>query len=127
MKKLADYKGEEAIELWADLLDSFVEIVGDKKIADMIRAKKPPLILAKEIIKTYAKQVEQILLRIDPEPLNGLNIVVRFTELLTEIGSDPTMQSFFGLSAEAKKEEKSSGSATENIEENETTDISSDM
>lgn len=118
MKKLSDYKDEEAIELWADLLDPFIEIVGDKEIAGMLRAKMPPIATAKAIIKKYTKQASEILLRIDPTPLNGLNIVVRLVEILTEIGSDPTMQDFFGLSAEEKKAETPFGSAMESTEDN---------
>lgn len=125
MKKLSDYKNEDAIELWADLLDPFVEIVGDTKIKEMIRAKKPPLITAKEIVKTYKKQASEILLRIDPTPLDGLNIIVRLVSILNEIGSDPTMQSFFGLSAGGKEDETSFGPATENTEV--TQNISSNM
>lgn len=119
MKKLSDYKGEEAIELWANLLDPFVEIVGDKKIATMLRAKMPPLETAKVIIKTYKKQAMQIVLTIDPTPIDGLNLIIRLMEVLKEIGEDPTIQSFFGSSAEAKKEETSTGSAMENTEEGE--------
>lgn len=127
MKKLSDYKNEEAIELWADLFDPIVDVVGDEKIAEMLHSKKPPVIIAKEILKTYKEQVQQILLRIDPTPLDGLNIVLRLVELINEIGNDPTIQSFFDLSADTKKDEASFGSAMENIEENETQDISSDM
>lgn len=127
MKKLSDYKGEEAIDLWADLLDPFIEIVGDKKVAGMLRSKKPPVIVAREIIKSYKPQVEQILLRIDDTPLNGLNILIRLVSVLSEIGHDPTIQSFFVSVPEEKKEETSSGNVTENIEENETSDSSSDM
>lgn len=129
MKRLSDYKGEEAIDLWADLLDPIIEIVGDKKIADMIRAKMPPVLTAKEIIKTYKKQAAQILLTIDDTPLNGLNILIRLVSLLNEIGEDKTIQSFLEQSADMnqKKQEISSMSATENIEESETLSISSDM
>lgn len=129
MKRLSDYEGEEAIDLWVDLLDPMIQIVGDKKIAGMLRAKKPIILTAKEIIKEYKAEAEQILLRIDPTPLNGLNLLIRMVELLTEIGKDETIQSFFGSSADAKKlkSETSSSSAMENIEDTETSNTSSDM
>ena len=31
MKRLSDYQGEEAIELWADLLDPISDILTDKE------------------------------------------------------------------------------------------------
>lgn len=126
MKRLSDYEGEEAIELWCDLADPMIEIFGDKKIANMMRAKKPKIIIAREIIKEYKKEVSEILLRIDDTPINGLNILVRFVELLNEIGNDPTIKSFFGSLAE-NKEEITSGSAMVNTEGKENLNISSDM
>ena len=119
MKKLSDYQGEEAIELWADLLDPFIEIVGDQKISEMLRAKKPPIATAREILKTYKKQATQILLRIDPTPLNGLNILIRLVTLLSEIGNDETIKSFFTSVPKGNKDEKPFGGVTETIEEGE--------
>ena len=127
MKRLSDYEGEEAIELWCDLADPMIEIVGDKKIAGMLRARKPKVFIAKEIIKEYRKEAAQILLRIDDTPINGLNLLIRLAELLNEIGKDPTIQSFFGSSAEEKKEATVSGSAMENIEAEENSNSFSNM
>ncbi len=124
MNKLSDYKGEEAIELLADRFDPFSAIVSDKAIADMIRAKRAPVFIAKEITKKHKAEAKEIILRIDPTPINGLNLMIRLISILTEIGNDPTMQSFFGLSAETPKETVS-GSAMENTEEIQGT--SSDM
>lgn len=113
MKKLSDYKGEEAIELWADLLDDFVEIVGDVKVQNEFKKKSPPLDKARFIIRTYAKTVERILLRIDPTPVNGLNILTRLTELIIEICNDESLLSFFGFASQ-KKDATISGLPTEN-------------
>lgn len=127
MKKLSDYKGEDAIELWANLLDPFVEIVGDPKVANMLRAKKPPLLIAKEMVKEYKKQVSEILLAIDPTPINGLNIVFRLASVVSEIMKDEDIQSFFVSVPEEKKEKTSSGLVMENTEASVNSDTSSDM
>lgn len=118
MKKLSDYQGEEAIELWADLLDPFIEIVGDQKISGMLKAGKPPIATAREILKTYKAQASQILLRIDPTPLNGLNILIRLVTILSEIGKDETINSFFTSAPKDSKDENASGGVTETIVEN---------
>jgi hypothetical protein len=118
MKKLSDYKGEDAIELWANLLDPFVEIAGDKKIATMLRAQAPPLVTAKEIIKSYKKEACQILLTIDDTPLNGLNILVRLAGIINEIINDEELKPFFASAAD-QEGEKPSGSVTANTEESE--------
>ena len=124
MKKLSDYEGEEALDLWADLLDPFIQIVGDEKIASMLRAKKPPIVTAREICKTYKAEAIQILTRIDPTPVNGLNVLIRLASIIKEVGNDPTVKSFFASAPEERKDETSSGSVTESIEEEETQDIS---
>lgn len=102
MKKLSDYKGEEAIELWADLLDPVIEIVGDPEINNMLKARKPMLVTAKEVVKRYKKQTVQMLERIDPTPVNGFNLLVRLVSVMKEVGDDPTFQSFFESVAETE-------------------------
>ncbi len=116
MKKLSDYKGEDAIELWSDLLDSLTEIMTDKNIMDSVRAKKPRLIIAKEMLKSHKKEVEQILLRIDPAPLTGLNIITRLVSILAELGEDEELKSFFEFAEQEKTESESSGFVMVNTE-----------
>lgn len=116
MKRLSDYKGEEAIELWADLLDPLTEILTDEELQKETRAGKPKIVLAKIILKNHAKEAEQLLLRVDPTPIDALNIVLRLVGLINEIGQHEDIKSFFGYAAQAKMEEESSGSVTENTE-----------
>lgn len=127
MKKLSDYKGEEAILLWGDLLELFTKILGNETVAASFRAKKPKILLAKDILTATPKEAEALLLRIDDTALDGLNMITRLVSILNEIGEDPEMQAFFGLSAEAKKPETFSGSATVNTEASENPDTSSNM
>lgn len=127
MKRLSDYEGEEAILLWGDLLDLFTDMLANKEVADSFRQRKPALLTAKLILKECPKQASEILLRIDNTPLNGVNILTRLVGVISEMVQDPELQAFFGLSAEAKKEETHTGSATEITEEEEKSDTSSDM
>lgn len=128
MKKLSDYVGEEALLLWADLLDSFTEILADKEIADSIRAKKPALVIAKLIVQKKPKEALGILTRIDDtEPVNGLTLITRLASVIMEIVSEPTITSFFGLPPVGKSEEIPSGSVTESTEAGESQDISLNM
>ena len=119
MKKLSDYKGEEAIDLWADLLDPIVDIVGDPEINKMLKARKPMLVTAKEVIKRYKKEAIQILERIDPTPVNGFNLLIRLVSVMKEVGDDPTFQSFFESAAETDVKTPS-GFAMANTEGEET-------
>ena len=119
MKKLSDYKGDEAIELWADLLEPITMILGDKDLSKVLTSNKPPLLKAKAILTKYSVETEKILLRIDPEPLDGLNIIVRLTSIIVEIGQRDDVRAFFGFAGQAQTEDESGGSVTENTEDEE--------
>lgn len=115
MRKLSDYQGDEAIELWADLIEPIAKIIADESVAKIYKTK-PRIEVAREILKKHKEEATQILLRIDPSPLNGLNIVVRLLELLLEIENAEELKGFFGSAGQAKTGSGSGGSATENIE-----------
>ena len=114
MKKLSDYKGDEAIELWADLLEPLSAIIIDDKVKEAIQSKKSRLETAKVILSTHKKEAVEILQRIDPEPIDGLNVVVRLIALLADIGQHEEISSFFGYAEQAKSEDNASGFATAN-------------
>lgn len=117
MKRLGDYKDEDAIDLWMDLLDSMDAILKDEEVKKLYREKnRNPIQLAKEIIKRHKKETSEILLRIDPTPLDGLNIVVRLIDVIMEIEQSDDLKAFFP-SAGAVIEGASSGNATENTED----------
>ena len=115
MKKLSDYKGDAAIELWADLLDPLTEIFTDQKLAKVFKFGSK-MEIAKAILKKHSKAAEKILLRIDDTPVDGLNIIVRLVEVISEVGKSDELKSFFGYAEQAKTEDKSSGSVTESTE-----------
>ena len=117
MKKLSDYKDDEAIELWADLLDPLTAILTDEEIRKVISYGKSRMDIAKAILKKHKSEALEIMLRVDPEPVNGLNIVMRLIALLADIGSNDEIKSFFGYAEAANTENKFSGSATVSIED----------
>lgn len=116
MKRLSDYKGDEAIELWADLLDPISEILTDKEVALATKQGQAPIKIAKLILKSHKIEAADILLRIDPEPLDGFNIIMRLVNLLAEIGENSEIKSFFGYAAQERMENESGGSVMENTE-----------
>lgn len=116
MKKLSDYQGDEAIELWADLLGPLTAILSDDKVQKIVKSGKPKMLIAKEILKSHKKEATEILLRIDPEPLDGLNIILRLVALLADIGDNEEIKSFFGYAEQGQTENESFGSVTESTE-----------
>ena len=118
MKKLSDYKGEDAIDLWADLLEPISAITSDRDIAIIAKSNKSKIVLAKEILKRHKKEATEILLAIDDTPINAINIVLRLISLITEISEYDEIMDFFALQGQ-KTEGGSSGSVTENTEASE--------
>lgn len=117
MKRLSEYKGEEAIELWADLLEPLTAILGDKEIAKIIQSGKPKTLWAKEILRLHKSDAEQILLRIDPTPLDGLNILTRLLAIVVDIGENEDIKPFFVSAVQAEQtSDVFSGNATESTE-----------
>lgn len=118
MKKLSDYQGAEAIELWAELLEPCTEILTSAEVKEAFQKKKPIVEVAKTILKTKPKETEKLLLCIDPSPVNGINILMRLVALITDLLSDENASSFFGFAAQAKEVKEYSGSPMENTTEN---------
>ncbi len=117
MRRLSDFKGDEAMELWADLLEPLTGILGDPEVAKVVKSGKPMMLIASEILKSHKAEAVQIMQRIDDTPIDGLNIILRLVNLIKEIGENDTIKSFFGYAEQAKTETESSGSVMESIED----------
>lgn len=116
MRKLSDYKGNDAIDLWADLLIPITSIMSDDKIANVVRSGMPKMTIAQTILKNHKEDAIEILTRISGEPVDGLNVIVQLISVLTEIGQNEAIKPFFGFAEQVSKDKKSSGSVTESTE-----------
>lgn len=116
MKKLSDYKGEEAISMWADLLEPMAAIINDESVAKSVKSGENRIIIAKNILESHKKEATEILLRIDDTELNGLNILVRLANILQELGESEELRNFFGFAGQMMISDEYFGSATENTE-----------
>lgn len=117
MKKLSDYKGADAIEIWADIFDTVTDILSDEDVSKYTSGKDADIKKAcKVIMKKHPEEVFFVLNRIDDEPINGANAFNKTTAFLIELLSGRE-QAFFRSSEQESKAGKSSGSATENTED----------
>jgi hypothetical protein len=94
MKSLKDYKGEEAIELWADLAEPIAKIMADEEVKNSYGEGKPIITMVKTILKRHKEEAEEILLRIDDTPINALNLVTRTLSVALEVINDESVASF---------------------------------
>lgn len=117
MKRLSDFEGEKAVDLWADLFELASEVVTDKRVRKKLSGSK--LLIAPVVLKHHKKEVTRILKMLeepDDEPLNGLNIVERLLYVVEEVYESKILSDFFGWQSQIEQEEPS-GSATENTED----------
>ena len=116
MKKLSDYKGEEAIDLWADLLEPICTILQDDEIAKVYRSGAPLVSAVKLALKNHKKETTEILLRIDPTPIDGINVIERALAVVVDIEKSNNFKSFFGSAGQGETADVSSGNVTANTE-----------
>lgn len=118
--KLSEYKGEQALDMLADLIEPAAAIMADPEIARIGKSGQPRIKIIKPAIKNHKPEVIEILAILDgADPKDYAEKVNLFTlpAKLLEILNDPDLMSLFTL--QGQKTETSSGSATESTEANE--------
>lgn len=112
--KLEDIKGEEALDVAADLLGPISQIVKKEEIKKADRSDKVAFI--QKILKTCKKEIVEIFAILDRVPVEkykeefNLSILPRKT---IELFNDPFILELFGLQGQTQT---SSGSAMESTE-----------
>lgn len=114
MRKLSEYKNEEALDVLADIIDPVIEILADKGIAKLQRMKVPKLKLAQYIIKNHKESTLRILARLNDVPYeeyecNIFTLPMQILELL----NDEELIRFFNSQGQT---DETSGSAMETTE-----------
>lgn len=113
MKKLSEYRDEDALELLADLIEPAETIFSDK---DVQSANSESMWKAVKVaIKKHKKEVMEIMAILDGIPVEELHInVLSLPIKVMEVISDKDLVNFFVLQSQ-NMESTSSGSVTENI------------
>lgn len=117
--KLSDFKGENALDLLADIIEPAAEILGDKEIAELYNGGWKKAAIVKIAIKKHKKEVIEILAAMDGVPVEEYSCNVLTLPLkLLEILNDKEFMELFTFAGQTGGA-KSSGSPTENTEANE--------
>lgn len=116
MKKISELRGEQALDVLADILEPAAEIMTDKNVVELVRSEQK-LLAIKAAIKDHKKAVLTILAILDGENPYTYDPPLMVLPLkLIEMLNDPDVQAVFSSQGQ-KKGENASGSAMENIEE----------
>lgn len=118
MKKLSEYKDEEALDMLADLIDPVINIFGDEDVANYYRGGVK--IKAVQVaIKKHKEDVINMLAILEGVPREEYHCnLLTLPKILLNIFNDPELASFFDAQSE-KDSETPSGSVMVNTEEKE--------
>lgn len=111
--KLSDIKGEEALDVVAELLDPITAMGMKDEIKKADRKDKIGFI--KIILKSCKKEIIEILAILDRTPVEEYEVsLLSLPSKVMELFNDPSVQELFGWQSQA--EQTSSGSVTETTE-----------
>lgn len=116
--KISDYKGEDAIDILADILEPASNIIGDKELSNMVKNDANKLSIVKYILKQHKHSIIEILASIERKPYeeyaNSMNLLTLPAKVI-ELMNDKELTDFFQSQA-LIMENESSGSAMGNTE-----------
>lgn len=119
MRKLSDYKNEEAFDLLADILEPCAEIMTDKEAVDMIMSDANRLKGVSLMIKNHKSTIKLILARMDQcDPESYEAGFFALPRRVLEVVNDKELLAFF-MEQQTETLKESFGSAKENTEESE--------
>ena len=116
MRRLNEFRGEEALDLLADLIEPASEIMTDKRLVALFRSGKMAE-AAKIVLKEHPRAVLNIMARLDgKDPDTYAPSVFALPAQLLEILNDPELISLF-TSQGQNEDQTNSGSASATITE----------
>lgn len=116
--RLSDYRGEDAIELLADIIEPASEIFGDTEFRDAVRGGASKVSIVKMVLKKHKKEVLHIMATIDGEdPDEYMPNVLTLPVKLIDMLNDEEFMQLFQLQGQTEVD-ASSGSAMGSTEEN---------
>jgi len=116
--KLTDFKGNDAVEVLADIMLPVSTIVSDEGFKNLVHTKGTPIMkLVSYILKKFPDEVLDMYEPLTREKREEAT-PTKLIHLVMDIASDPELSSLF-FSQEQTMEQTSSGSATESTEDGE--------
>ena len=89
MRKISDFKNEEALDLLVRIIDPAVALMSDKEAVQKLYQKGQQLEGVKDLIKNHKKEVIELLAAIEDVPadeyeFNALMVPIRLLEILND-------------------------------------------
>lgn len=119
--RLSDFKGEEALDVLADIIEPLTAIFADEEFQKLTKQKGTPAVkFVKPMIKNHKKELIEVLARLENKPVEEYKQEMTLMSLplqVLQFINDPEIQNLFH--SQSQKEQKpsaSTGSAPENTE-----------
>lgn len=119
MKRLSEYKNEEALDLLVEIMEPASELMSDSEAVALLYSKKPGDRMkgVTQMIKAHERAVIQILAALDGVPVDQYECgFFTLPTRLLEILNDKELLGFF-MDQQMPNTEKPSSSAMENTED----------
>ena len=117
--KLSDLKGEDTLDVLADVIDPIAIISADSKVKELRNSGVPTLAIIKYLLKEHKKEIIEILATINRTSIEEFKEELTIEKLITmliDLANDPLLAEVFQSQSQNKT---SSGSVTESTEEEE--------
>lgn len=116
MKRLSEYRDEEALDLLADILNPVVEIMQDEKVQKFFDKNSGEKMTVADVvtlvIKAHKKAVMQIMAALEGVPSEEYHCnIFTLPAQLMQVVNDPDLRAFFALQGQTDSA-STSGSAT---------------
>lgn len=117
MRKLSEYKDEEALDLLADIMEPAAEIMADENIKNAFQSGAKVLSIAKIMLKNHKRTVMDILAALDGVPAEEYHCsVVTVPAKLIQLLNDKELIQGFTSQAQELKQSTVSGPVMGTIE-----------
>lgn len=120
--RLSDFKGEEAIDVLADIIEPLTSIINDSEIKKMAKQEKRPAAVKflKPMLKNHKSELIEVLAILNRKPVEEFKdemTLVNLPVMVLDLINDPEVQKLFRSQGQKTVTPlASSGSATENTE-----------
>ena len=119
--KLSDYKGEEALDVLADIIEPLANIITDEEIQALAKDDKTPILaMVKPAIKNHKKDLIEVLARLEnvsvEEYRETMNLITLPKQVLELLNEPEVHDLFFSQEQSEVTSLTSSSSAMENTE-----------
>lgn len=100
MLKLSEIKGDDAIDVIADILDPVAVMLADKEVEKTIKSKVPVIVKAQVILKRQKKAILEVLAilnQVDPKEFNPslIELPVMLMSVIQDIEAHPELKILF--------------------------------